>query len=61
MRFALMCLCLYKLVVDDCAMFRVGDDGVVVLFLDSNNNNHNNSYRIGHDDAKAAANLVYNY
>ena len=27
MRFALVCLCLYKLVVDDCAMFRVGDDG----------------------------------
>ena len=56
-RFALVCLCLYKFVVDDCAMCSESVMAVVVLLLNSNNNSHS----IVQDDKKAAANLVHNY
>ena len=48
-RFALVFLCLYKLVVDDCAMCSESVMMVVVLLLNSNNNN---SYSIVQDDKK---------
>ena len=49
-RFALVCLCLYKFVVDDCAMCSESLTTVVVLLLNSNNNN--NSYSIVQDDKR---------
>ena len=45
-RFALVCLCLYKFVVNDCAVCSESVMTVVVLLLNSNNN----SYSIVEDD-----------